>query len=178
MATASDGRRRRSSTRRLRFDPSVVAEQVDEPLELPGHSGRRFVTLAILTLLLLWGSLYLAFREWRSRYSARAAYGRIHVATAIDPIARFVPPGISDGAWTQAVAETHNMLVDVTGANLLDLNQMKALRDEVQARVARTRPETALHELADLWDELGANAGPVVTRRLVRPALLPPASTH
>jgi hypothetical protein len=64
--------------------------------------------------------------------------------------------------------------VTVTSSNLLDMAGLKSLRGEVAARVARARPETALSELAGLWDDLQARAGPVLDRH-ARPKLLPPS---
>ena len=140
----------------------------------PGHSGRRFVVLAMLGVLVLWGGLYLAFRDWRARYRERAAYGVREVATAIDPLGQVVPPDVPPEAWRQAVAETRAMLVAVTSANVLDLARMQTLRDEVRARVARARPETARDELAGLWNGISDRAAPVLGGRHPRPALLPP----
>jgi hypothetical protein len=139
-----------------------------------GHSGRRFVTLALLSILVLAGLLALVFRDWRARYRERAAFGALQVAPAIDPLAQVVPPEIAPDAWRQAVAETHALLVTLTASNLLDLAQMHALRAEVQARVARARPETARAELAGLWDGIADRAEPVVGTRHPRPKLLPP----
>ena len=88
-------------------------------------------------------------------------------------MAATVPAGVSPEAWRDAVSETHAMLVTVTASNLLDMAALRSLRGEVAARVARARPETALSELAGLWDDLHARAGPVLDRH-PRPKLLPP----
>ncbi|HMB05158.1 MAG TPA: hypothetical protein VKP69_15645 [Isosphaeraceae bacterium] len=176
MATAWNGNRGPQPARRLRFDGQVRPHHVEgSGSGAPtGHSGRRFVTLAVLGVLVLWGVLTLVFRDWRARYRARAAFGATQVATAIDPLAEVVPPGIAPDAWRRAVAETHAMLVTLTASNLLDLAQMRALRGEVLARVARARPETARDELAGLWDGLSDRAEPVLGTRHPRPKLLPP----
>jgi hypothetical protein len=195
--------------RRVRID------RLDEggtlPLSTPGvaavsakeertTSGRVLVTSAVLVVLVLWGSLYLAFRQWRSRYQERAAFGARYVAAAIDPLAEVVPAGeipagirvaactgastlitamlpsdVSPDTWRQAVDETHTMLVTVTAANILDLSQMRALRCQIASRVAGARPETSRATLAALWDDLEDQAGPIVLSRHARPALLPPS---
>jgi hypothetical protein len=157
------------------------------------------VTAAVLTVLVLWGSLYLAFRHWRSRYRERADFGKRYVAAAVDPLAAVVPAGerpaavraagcagaaaiaaaaspldVSPGDWRRAVAETHELLVALTAANVLDLEQMRALSGRVSACAARARPETARADLAALWDEVEPRAGPIVRARHPRPDLLPP----
>ena len=40
-----------------------------------GHSGRWFVLAAGMTVLVIWGTLYLVFRDWRAKYRERALYG-------------------------------------------------------------------------------------------------------
>ena len=131
--------------------------------------------MAGATILILWGCLYLAFRDWRSRYRARAQFGATQVAPVIDALAGIEPPGLDGQAWRDAVRETHSMLVTVTGANLLDVPQMQSLRAELEQAVARARarPETARDELAGVWNamsdprrvlapggEFGATQGP------------------
>ncbi|WP_406698503.1 hypothetical protein V5E97_06435 [Singulisphaera sp. Ch08] len=156
---------------RLRIDEFAAG-----PGEAPTHSGRRFVIVASLILILLWGTLQAVFRVWRAGYRRRADFGATQVAPAIDPLAEVVPPEVNPRAWREAVAETHEALVTLTAANLLDLAQMKGLRDDVGARVARARahPETARDELAGLWNELANQAGPILEARHSRPKWLPP----
>ncbi len=158
--------------RRLRIDATAggMSPSPDVP---PGHSGRYVVVAGVLLVLVTWGGLYLAFRDWRARYRERALFGAGHVATAIDPMAAVVPAGVPPEAWREAVSETHAMLVTVTASNLLDMAALRALRAEVAARAARARPETALSELAGLWDDIHDRAGPVLDRH-PRPGLLPP----
>ncbi len=119
-----------------------------------GHSGRRFVLVAGITVLLIWGALYLIFREWRAKYRERAAYGLTQVVPAIDPLAEIAPPSLDPIAWRDAVQETHAMLVTVISSNLLDVKEMRQLREELDQSVARARthPETALGELAAIWN--------------------------
>jgi hypothetical protein len=89
----------------------------------------------------------------------------------VDPLAAQVPPGVAPEEWREAVRKTHELLVALTGANLLDRPQMQALRAELAARVAGARPETARAALRSIWDDLCARAGPVLTRR-ARPSVL------
>jgi hypothetical protein len=173
MATAHNGSPGPRPTRRLRFDEIELARGDGSGPESM-DSGRRFVIVAGLTLLVLWGGLFLAFRDWRARYRARAAFGASQVAPVVDPMARVVPDGVDAAAWRRAVSETHAMLVTLTASNLLDLARMRALRGELAARVARARPETALGELAAVWNDMMDRAAPILKDRHPRPRLLPP----
>jgi hypothetical protein len=141
------------------------------------------VVVAVATILSVWGALYLVFRDWRERYRARASFGATQVAPMVDPLALRVPAGVDAQAWRDAVGETHDMLVSVTGANLLDLPQMQLLRDELKQTVARTKhhPEAARAALADIWNAMADRAEFVLQegssgRRKghPRPAILPP----
>jgi len=122
----------------------------------PGHSGRRFVILALIAFLIVSGALYLVFREWRAWYRARAAYGASQVAPAIDAFAELNPPDLSPREWRDAVARTHELLVTVTASNLLGLTEMRELRGELQRAAARAQdqPATAVGELAAVWDDM------------------------
>lgn len=165
MLPNDDPTRNIRDQRRLRFDANTA---VAPPL---GHSGRRFVTSAVVTVLLVWGGLYLVFRDWRSRVLARAAYGARVVAPTVDPLAQLVPANVPEDDWRQAVAQTHELLVALTAANLLDHAQMEQLCAELTTRVAAARPETARRVLKAIWDDLCARAGPVLARR-ARPSVL------
>lgn len=148
----------------------------------PSHSGRWFVILAVIAVLIVWGLLYVVFREWRARYRVRAAYGASQVAPAIDVFAEIKPPGIDRAKWRDAVARTHATLVTVTASNLLGLPEMRELRGELQRAAARARekPETAVAELAAVWDDL-SERGEFLMRdtraldsdRHPRPSILP-----
>ncbi len=137
-------------------------------------SGRRFVTVAVIVVLVLWGSLYLVFRQWRSVYRERADFGARHVAAAIDPLATVVPDGELPDAWQRTVAETHDMLVALTAANIMNRDQMESLGRRVTSLASRARPATARDDLATLWDEVEAQAGPIVRARHPRPKMLRP----
>src|SRR5262245_8639091 len=130
MASSTNGRcgGAQDPTRRLRYDLSTLAERAQARGGTAaalwpdrGASGRRFVILAAIAVLVVWGLLYLVFREWRARYKARAAYGASQVAPAIDAFTEVAPPGVEADRWRDAVARTHAMLVTVTASNLLGL---------------------------------------------------------
>jgi hypothetical protein len=146
------------------------------------YSGRRFVIVAVLAVLVLWGLLYAVFREWRTRYRARAAYGATQIVPAIDPLAEVVPPGVDPGQWRDAVDRTHAMLLTVTASNLLGLAEMRDLRVELgrAGDRARAHPETAVAELAAVWDDMAErgefllkDTRPLKEDRHPRPAILP-----
>jgi hypothetical protein len=188
MPTAPNGHPDGPAPRRLRFD-DLASTMVRTPAR-PGpfipstrHSGRRLVLVAGCAFLLLWGVLYLVFRDWRQRYRARAAYGATQVAPVIDALADTVPPGVAPDEWTAAVRDTHALLITVTGTNLLDLKEMQSLRGELEQAVARARarPDSARAELAGVWDAITARAGFVLRdarsasgERHPRPRVLPP----
>jgi hypothetical protein len=197
MSTAHNGyhRENHDPNRRLRFDnlASVVtgdsagtnSGRVTATAELlpRGHSGRRFVLVAGFAVLLIWGALYLIFREWRAKYRERAAYGLTQVVPAIDPLSEIAPPAVDSRAWRDAVQETHALLVTVTGSNLLDIKDMQQLRAELARAVARARsdPETAVRELAAIWNTLSDRAEFLLKdsrsasgERHPRPKILPP----
>jgi hypothetical protein len=140
----------------------------------PRLSGRRFVAAGVVALLVLWGALYVAFRDWRARHRALAEFGRAAVAPAVEPLAGLRPPGVDPADWSRAVADTRAMLVALTASGLLDRPRMEALRDELRGRVARARDETAVETLRSLWDDMEARAGPVLTRKAERPPHPPP----
>jgi hypothetical protein len=168
MSTTRNGQHpgHRNPTRRLRYDNPTSIVTGDTAGSNPGsatataevlprgHSGRRFVLVAGITVLLIWGALYLIFHEWRAKYRERAAYGLTRVVPVIDPLAEIAPPSLDPIAWRDAVRQTHAMLVTVTSSNLLDVAEMRQLREELDQAVAQARnhPETALGELAAIWN--------------------------
>ena len=141
----------------------------------PRASGRRAVVVLVAAVLTLWLGLDLAFRGWKARYRALAEFGASRVAPAIDPLASTNPPDVPTLEWQAAVADTHAMLLALTGSGVLGESQMDDLRRDIAARVARARPETALKALANLWDDLERKAGPVIAPDRVPP---PPNSRH
>jgi hypothetical protein len=202
MSSAHDGRQgsHRDPSRRLRYDDlsAILARTyalgrggegagaATAPPWLPrSHSGRRFVLVAGLAVLVIWGVLYLVFRDWRARYRERAAYGASQVVPAIDRMAEILPPDVDPAAWRDAVDRTHAMLLTVTASNLLSIDEMQALRTELDQTVeqAHAHPETGLTELASVWNTLADRAGFLFTDsrapsgdRHPRPAILPPRS--
>jgi hypothetical protein len=181
----------RDPTRRLRFDDLASIAGWDNPRtggapkrasSAEGHSGRLFVLASGVALLLIWGTMYLVFRDWRARYRARAQYGATHVVRAIDPLEAILPPGVDRTAWRDAVDQTRAMLLTVTASNLLDVKDMDRLRTELDGHVAQAcrHPETALLELAAIWDRMADRAefllkdsGSSGGARHPRPGILP-----
>jgi hypothetical protein len=121
-----------------------------------GHSGRWFVLAAGMTVLLIWGTMYLFFRDWRAKYRARALYGTTQVVPTIEPLQALRPPKVDHIAWRDAVDQTRVMLLTVTGSNLLDVKDMDALRGELAQHVRRAcaQPATAQGELAEIWNDV------------------------
>lgn len=145
-----------------------------------GHSGRRFLIVAGLVVAALWGALFLGFRQWRLHYRDRVEFGKSQVAPTVDALADVLPPAgdIAPEIWRDAVGQTHAMLDTVVSSNLLDLDQMKALRAEIEDRVKRAKadPATARAELAAVWDGIADRAEFLLTEkdRHPRPKILPP----
>ncbi|MFI5456906.1 MAG: hypothetical protein ACHRXM_15785 [Isosphaerales bacterium] len=174
MSTQPNGQHQayRDPTRRLRFDEltSIMSHRISgsgpgrtaaTAAMLPrGHSGRRFVLVAGLMLLVIWGVLYVIFRDWRARYRARAAYGTTQVVPAIDSLEAIVPANVNADEWRDAVRQTRAMLTTVTSSNLLDMKEMERLRTELDQFVARARahPDTGPGELAAIWNEMAERA--------------------
>jgi hypothetical protein len=148
-----------------------------------GHSGRLLVLGAGVALLLIWGTLFLVFRDWRARYRERALYGATQVIPVIDRLRSIVPPDVDPALWRDAVDQTRTMLITVIGSNLLDAQAMDKLRAELDGHVHRAtgRPETAVRELALIWDHV-ADRGEFLFNdsrslsgiRHPRPKILPP----
>jgi hypothetical protein len=168
----------------LRNSPGPTGKPAAEGVA-GGHSGRRFVLAAGVAVLLIWGTLYLVFRDWKARYQDRARYGAKVVVPTIDPLRSIVPPDVGQTAWRDAIDQTRAMLLTVTGSNLLDIKAMDQLRAELSQHVswARDHPETALAELAQIWNQV-ADRGEFLLRdsrslsgdRHPRPKILPPRS--
>jgi hypothetical protein len=194
MLNARNGQNQpdRHPARRLRFDDlgAIVLRNSPGPTATPetevlggGHSGRRFVLAAGVTVLLIWGMLYVGFREWRAKYRERARYGATQVVPAIEPLLALVPPHVDHIEWHDAVEQTRAMLITVTGSNLLDVKDMDNLRIELSQHVRRAcaQPATAVGELAEIWNEV-ADRGEFLLRdsrsvsgtRHPRPKILPP----
>lgn len=187
--------------RRLRYDPSkridpacpgdrrrpdrsstIPAVLVPELDPRPGASGRRFVLAGVSAVLIFWLVLYAFFYDWRERYRVRAAYGTERVAPEVAAFADQIPPGVDPDSWRDAVARTRAMLVTVASANVLDMDDLRNLRDELQRSTARARsaPDRAVAELATIWDTM-SDRGEFLLRdirtgnadRHPRPTILP-----
>jgi hypothetical protein len=128
------------------------------------------VTWAVLTILVTWGVLYLFFVKWRAGYRENVAYAKASLAPAVDPLAKIVPPNTVPATWAETVAETHAAFDRLAGSGVVDKDQIQALQAHLSARVARTRPETAARELAEIWADMLAGAGPAIGS--AHPALL------
>ena len=170
MATGRDG----PTARRWRSDGTGLDREAERSGP-PRVSGRRAVVALVAAVLALWLGLDLSFRAWKARYDALAAFGAREVAPAVDPLAETLPPDVPPADWRGAVADTHAMLLALTGAGVLDRPQMDQLRREILTRVAEARPESARQTLAGLWDDLERRAGPVIAPDLAPP---PPNSRH
>jgi hypothetical protein len=170
MSMPGDG----PSARRWRSDDRTSKLPEDPPTPLR-NSGRRAVLAIVAAVLTLWLGLWLAFRGWKARYRALAEFGAKRVAPAVDPLASTLPPDIPPDDWRLAVADTHAMLLALTGAGVLDESRMDDLRRDIADRVARARPETARQTLSDLWDDLERKAGPLIAPDRNTP---PPGSRH
>jgi hypothetical protein len=123
-----------------------------------GHSGRRLVIGAGVLFLIFVGVLYLTFIDWRERYRERARYGATQVVPAVSPLEAVIPAGVDPSVWRDAVSQTRGMLLTVIGSNLLTMSEMNSLRAELDRIAAHANPETALHDLAGVWDTMGERA--------------------
>lgn len=166
----------------LRNSPGPTTGKATAAMLEQGHSGRQFVLVAGIVILLIWGTLYLVFRDWRAKHRERSLYGTTQVVPAIEPLRPLLPPGVDPVAWHDAIDQTRAMLLTVTGSNLLDIKAMDALRVELDRHVRRacTEPATAVDELAAIWNEV-ADRGEFLFRdsrslsgeRHPRPKILP-----
>lgn len=149
----------------------MTADGANDPPVFTPKSGRRTVAAIVTAVLLLWFGLDRAFRAWTARYQARAAFGAAKVAPTVDPLATINPPAIPPDDWTQAVLDTHALLVALTGSGLLDERQMATLRQHLldQVHQAATHPETARAILAKIWDDIERDAGPTIAPDLIPP---------
>jgi hypothetical protein len=130
-----------------------------------GRSGRGFVIVVGFWIVGITLALMILFGHWRSTHQELTSYGQNRVATAIDPLARCVPPALDSESWGAIVAQVRTLLVDLTASGALDLAQMRSLRRDIQERINGVRPETAAMALSGLWNSLEDQAGPVLTTR-------------
>jgi hypothetical protein len=149
------GRHLREDDERASDRPDVLGSE---------HSGRWFVVAAVFGILTIWGSLQVLFQNWRARYRERTAFGRRELPHVVDGLARIKPPELSVDEWRRMVSDTHAMLEMLVGANLLDHAGTVALRNDLNERVAQTRPNTALDDMIRIWSDMDAKAGPALLR--------------
>jgi hypothetical protein len=165
VRNGQDHQTNRDPARRHRFDDvAAIATRnspgpgatAATPVDSQGHSGRRFVLVAGVIVLLIWGTIYLFFREWRAKYRERARYGATQVVPALEPLRGAMPPGVDMNLWRDAIDQTRSMLMTVTGSNLLDVADMVELRVELtrHVRLGCKHPAKALGELAEIWNEV------------------------
>lgn len=142
-----------------------------------GFSGKIFILLLIASILAFWGLITLGFRAWKAGYDQRAVIGR-ETAQAIRPLTQFKPEAVTVAQWEDTVDHAEAMLIAVTGSNLLNANQMRELKAEVETLIAQAEkePGRAPALLRQLWDGLARRAGPVADI-YGRPALVQSAET-
>lgn len=110
------------------------------------------------------------------------SYGADRVAPALDPLADLAPPGVDAARWRDAVARTRALVLEVTSSRLISTMRMKDLRMELDRAVANARahPESAVKELAGVWDSLHRSCQTLFVDRKsasdvhVRPDSFPP----
>lgn len=175
MPTRFDDNKGLPRTRRYRIDDRAGARPIKCA---PETSGRRFVMGFLLVIVLFWSVLYAVFLSWGTRYKALADLGAAKVAATVDPLARLSPPGIPRAAWQSAVADTHEIIENVTASGPFSRATLEAMRGDYHARVAAARSDSATATLAGIWGDLELKAGPVLQRRgSPRPAILALART-
>jgi hypothetical protein len=193
MSSARNGQDQshREQARQLRFDDmaAIVVRKSTGPRDtdetavlVRGHSGQQLVVVAGIIVLLISGTLYLVFREWRTKYRERAQYGATQVVPIIDPLSGVMPPGIDVAAWRDAVEQTRAMLITVTASNLLDKPDMVELKVTLAQHVRQgcRHPAMAVDKLAEIWNDV-ADRGEFLFRdsrslsgeRHPRPRILP-----
>ena len=113
------------------------------------------------------------------------SYAANQLVPVITPLESIVPPNVDPQAWRDAVNQTREMLLTVTESNRLTVRKMGYLRADLEQVVARVlaHPESAVNELAVLWnDKTDRAAPPSKERRLPgenqspRPSILSPRS--
>ena len=203
MSSSTNGRpgNHRDPTRRLRHDDlaSVIAQTYAPRPGRPAtgddadrlspwlprsHSGRRFVIMAGLAVLLIWGVALSGLPRMAGALS-RACRLRGEPGRPGDrPDGRDRSrPTSNPASWRDAVSQTRAMLLTVTGVELARHRRDAGLRDELDQAVGRARahPETAVAELAGVWNAIADRAEFLLKDsrsrsgdRHPRPAILPP----
>lgn len=128
-----------------------------------GVNGRRFVLISMTVILVIWGTIFAILAPGMRSYRKRTEFGRKEVAPLVFGFQKVVPPGIEPRDWDRAIGDAHSLVLDCTRSGKLAIEEATALRDDVRATLdrAKARPETAVRELAELWDRAAAIAGKV-----------------
>jgi hypothetical protein len=159
-----NGAPRVEASRGTRVDPPRGAGAGETDTLGPRHTGRLFVLAMGFVLTAFAVALFVAFRQWRERQEELADYGRLHVASAVEPLAEKVPSGIEAGEWGRVVEQTRAVLEGLTASGVMDLGQMQSLRRDLIVRVDGARAATAATVLEGIWASLEQRAGPIVTQ--------------
>ncbi|QDV37354.1 hypothetical protein [Tautonia plasticadhaerens] len=122
----------------------------------PGVPGRLFVVGSVGGALLIWGTLYVIFIDWRQEIRGRIDYGKSKVAPVVGSLSAITPPGIPEQEWEDAVRRSEAMLDEVVGTGRLDPQRMESLRSDLTSRVAEARrsPRVAPTILGRIWDDM------------------------
>lgn len=162
---------------KTRLDPRLATVRLDPTLFQKRYSGRRLVSIGVLVILVIWGSIYALFRDWRSKYYARVSTGRAFaeakLAPIVEPLADTIPPGIDPKSWEDAIAATSAMLGTLAGSGQMTEIQLEKLASDVSRRIQRSRVETIQADLIELWDDM-QQGGPASVVSIERPRELIP----
>ncbi len=168
-------------------DENAAPRSLDEsprpspPRAEGGVNGRRFVIGSLGVIALAWATLYAILAPGMWSYKKQAEFGRKEVAPVVFGFQKVQPPGVDPRAWDRAVGDAHSLVLDATRAGSLSMEDQTALRGDLQATLDRAKdhPESAVRELAALWDRVAAIArkvrpagAPDVDRSHPRPAIL------
>lgn len=153
----------------------------EEPRNRRGLSGRLFVFGSLATIAGVWLLLFGVLRPSLVESKRRSEFARREVAPPVLDLLKVRPPGVEDRAWDEAVRDAYTLVATTAEAGSLTIEEETTLRDRIRGEVARARerPETAVAELAGLWDHVADIARahprpgvPDVDRRHPRPAIL------
>src|SRR5262249_28292252 len=84
------------------------------------------------------------------------SYGADRVAPALDSLDALKPPGVKVDRWHDALHRTRALVLDIAESRLISTMRMKDLRRELDRAAARAQehPDSAVAELATVWDSL------------------------
>ncbi len=147
-----------------------------------GVNGRRFILGSLAAMVVTWAILFAILAPWMRTRDKRIQFGVKEVAPLVLKFQRIDPPGVEPRDWDRALSDTRLLVVDAATPGKLTVEEETAIRDDIQAALdrARARPETAVRELAGVWDRLAAAAEKVrpagsqdLDRSHPRPPILP-----